>query len=121
MKKISLHGVKLLNLELKHNEILLNMIKTKGALYLRFENEELRWLESEEEHKTEDGKYVGQIENGEPCGHGTFTYPNGEKYVGEWKNGKRHGDGKYTDSDGRKYEGEWSDGAGDGQRCRYAQ
>ena len=78
------------------------MLNMQGILYLRYEKDELRWLE-EEEPKAEDGKYVGQIKNGEPCGHGTLTYPNGEKYVGEWKDGKRHGQGTYNDSDGRKY------------------
>jgi len=75
------------------------MSSIQGVLYLRNEKEELRWFE-DVDPKTEDGKYVGQIKNGEPCGHGTFTYPNGEKYEGEWKDGKRHGQGTYNDSDG---------------------
>jgi len=82
------------------------MSSIHGVLYLRYEKEELRWFEDVDPN-TEDGKYVGQIKNGEPCGHGTFTYPNGEKYEGEWKDGKRHGQGTYNDSDGRKYEGHW--------------
>ena len=85
------------------------MSRIHGVLYLRNEKEALRWFE-DFDPKAEDGKYVGQIENGEPCGHGTFTYPNGEKYVGDWKDGKRHGQGTYNDSDGRKYEGEWNEG-----------
>jgi len=85
------------------------MSSIQGVLYLRNEKEELRWFE-DVDPKTEDGKYVGQIKNGEPCGHGTFTYPNGEKYEGEWKDGERHGQGTYTWSDGRKYVGEYKDG-----------
>ena len=63
------------------------MSSIQGVLYLRNENQELRWF-GDVEPEAGDGKYVGQIKNGEPCGHGTFTYPNGEKYVGEWKDGK---------------------------------
>ena len=89
------------------------MSSIQGVLYLRNENQELRWFENVDP-EAGDGKYVGQIKNGEPCGHGTFTYPNGEKYEGEWKDGKRHGQGTYNDPDGRKYVGEWKDGGGEG-------
>ena len=54
-----------------------------------------------------DGKYVGQIENGEPNGQGTFTFPDGEKYVGELKDGEQHGQGTLTSKEGKKFEGEW--------------
>jgi len=90
------------------------MSSIQGVLHLRNEKEELRWFE-DADPKTEDGKYVGQIKNGEPCGHGTFTYPNGEKYVGEWKDGKRHGQGTYTFPDGKKYVGGWKDSKYHGQ------
>jgi len=90
------------------------MSSIQGVLYLRNEKEELRWFE-DVDPITEDGKYVGQIKNGEPCGHGTFTYPNGEKYVGEWKDGKRHGQGTYTLPNGEKYVGEFKDGLANGQ------
>ena len=90
------------------------MSSIQGVLYLRNEKEELRWFE-DVDPKTEDGKYVGQIKNGEPCGHGTFTYPNGEKYEGEWKDGKRHGQGSYTFPDGKKYVGGWKDSKYHGQ------
>ena len=43
------------------------------------------WYEDGDEKK--DGKYVGEIENRKPNGHGTHTYSNGKKYVGEWKAG----------------------------------
>ena len=84
------------------------MSSIQGVLYLRNEKEELRWFE-DVDPKTEDGKYVGQIKNGEPCGHGTFTYPNGEKYVGEWKNGKPNGQGTEITTDGSKFIGEFKD------------
>jgi len=57
-----------------------------------------------------ESKYVGDIENREPNGQGTFTSPDGYKYVGEWKDEKRTGQGTFTWSDGEKYEGEFKDG-----------
>ena len=85
------------------------MYSIQGVLYLRNEKEELRWFEDVDPN-TEDGKYVGQIKNGEPCGHGTFTYPNGEKYEGEWKDAKLYGQGVYIGFYGEKYEGKWKHG-----------
>ena len=49
------------------------MSSIQGVLYLRNENQELRWFE-DVDPEAGDGKYVGQIKNGKPCGHGTFTY-----------------------------------------------
>jgi len=63
------------------------MSSIQGVLYLRNEKEELRWFEDVDPN-AEDGKYVGQIKNGEPCGHGTFTSLEGDKYVGEFKDEK---------------------------------
>jgi len=48
------------------------MSSIQGVLYLRNEKEELKWFEDVDPN-AEDGKYVGQIKNGEPCGHGTIT------------------------------------------------
>ena len=90
------------------------MNMAKGTLYLKNENNEFRWIENESTDKY-DGKYVGQIKNGEPHGYGVFTYQNGERYEGEWKDGKRHGKGKYLDEDGREFKGEWKDGGGEGK------
>ena len=38
--------------------------------------------------------YVGEVRNGVPNGHGTWTHPNGGKYVGEWSLGIYDGKGK---------------------------
>ena len=48
------------------------MSSIQGVLYLRNEKEELRWFE-DADPKTEDGKYVGQINNGEPEGVETLV------------------------------------------------
>ena len=41
------------------------------------------------------GKYVGDVVNGVPHGHGTYFYANGSKYVGEYKDDLKHGQGIY--------------------------
>jgi len=73
------------------------MSSSKGILFLRNENEEFKWFEHGDEDK--DGKYVGEIEYGEPNGQGTYTLSDGYKYEGEWKNRKRWNGTQY-DKDG---------------------
>ena len=34
--------------------------------------------------------------------HGTLIYKDGSKYVGEWQNGNKHGQGTFTYNDGAK-------------------
>ena len=41
------------------------------------------WYKGGDEKK--DWKYVGEIKNGKPNGHGTLTKPKGSKYVGKFK------------------------------------
>ena len=84
------------------------MSSSKGVLFLRDGNGEQKWFENGNEDS--DGKYIGEIKNGEPNGQGTYTFPDGKKYVGEFKDGKEHGKGTYTYPDGVKYEGKWKDG-----------
>jgi len=85
------------------------MSRNQGVLFLKRENEELKWFE-EGDGKVGDGKYSGEIENGLPNGQGTLTESNGEKYEGEWKDGLMHGQGTYNWLYGKKYVGEWKDG-----------
>ena len=80
----------------------------KGVLFVRLVSGEFRWFEDGDDDK--DGKYVGEIENGEPSGQGTFTWPDGDKYVGDFKDGRKSGQGTLTLSSGNKYEGEFKDG-----------
>ena len=45
-----------------------------------------------------------------PCAYGeTINYDGGDKYVGEVSNGVPHGHGTYIWADGDKYIGEWKD------------
>jgi len=68
---------------------MVQMSSSQGVLFLRNENEEYKWFQDGDEDK--DGKYVGEIEYGEPNGQGTYTLSDGYKYAGEWKDGNEHG------------------------------
>ena len=85
----------------------------KGGLYGRFVNGIWGWYKSGDEKK--DGKYVGDIENGEPNGVGVMTYPSGKKYEGEWSDVKKNGKGTLTTPNGYKYVGEYKDDNPNGQ------
>jgi len=54
-------------------------------------------------------KYIGEFQNYEPHGYGTFFWTNGDKYYGEWKNGKSNGNGTKVWKNGRKYSGTFKD------------
>ena len=86
------------------------MSSSQGVIFLKKKNVngESKWVEDGDEEN--DGKYVGEIENGKPNGQGTYTSPVGGTFIGEWKDGKRNGQGTFTWSDGEKYVGEWKDG-----------
>lgn len=66
----------------------------------------------------EDGTYVGELRNGEPHGHGTYTFHEGSSYVGSFKNGYFHGHGELTFR-GNKYVGEFKDDLFHGQGTLY--
>ncbi len=89
-----------------------------GFLFSRKENGELGWFEKMVE-STDEVKYAGEIDNGQPNGHGKATYPDGSTYEGEWKDGEYHGQGKFnSDNIGKPdnvYVGEFKDGLMDGQ------
>jgi len=53
------------------------MSSSQGVLYLRDENGESKWFEDGDEDN--DGKYIGEIENGKPNGQGTLSFPDGDK------------------------------------------
>jgi hypothetical protein len=87
--------------------------RSQGVLFLRNVNGKSNWFEDGDEEN--DGKYIGEIENGKPNGTGTITFPDGRKYFGEFKDGVFHDQGTGTWSDGHKYVGEFKDGVFHGQ------
>ena len=60
-------------------------------------------------------KYVGEWNDGNMHGQGTFTFSNGDIYVGELKDNKMHGQGTFSSANGYKFVGEWKDGEEQGQ------
>ena len=89
------------------------MSSSQEVLFLRDENGESKWFENGDEEN--DGKYVGEIENGKPNGTGTITFPDGPKYEGEFKDGEYDGQVTFTSPDGDKYVGEFKDDEFHGQ------
>ena len=79
----------------------------KKILFLRVENWEPKWFGNGDENN--DGKYLGEIENGKPNGKGSITFPDGREYLGEFKDGKEHGKGTLTTPEGFTDVGEWED------------
>ena len=55
-------------------------------------------------------RYVGEIQNGQFHGQGTYFFSNGNEYEGRFHEGKYHGQGVYKFSSGERYEGEFRDG-----------
>ena len=80
--------------------------KKKGVLFFINRNWKVGWYEDGDEKN--DGKYVGEIENGKPNGQGTHTYSNGETYVGKWKGGSPWIGTKYNKNG--KILGKWVNG-----------
>ncbi len=58
--------------------------------------------------KMKDGTYTGELKDGVPHGQGKWTRPAGEEYVGEWENGDFNGHGTWSGLDDH-YVGEWKD------------
>ena len=83
-----------------------NKGKKKGVLFFINRNWKVGWFEDGDEKK--DGKYMGEIKNGKPNGHGTHTYSNGEIYVGKWKGGSPWIGTKYNKNG--KTLGKWVNG-----------
>ena len=84
-----------------------------GVLFERRVNGKFGWYKGGDEKK--DWKYVGEIKNAKPNGHGTLTKPEGSKYVGKFKDGKYNGQGIETSPDGHEYVGKFKDGERNGQ------
>ena len=74
-------------------------------MFERRVNGKFGWYKGGDEKK--DWKYVGEIKNGKPNGHGTLTKPEGSKYVGKFNDGKYHGQGTMISTDGTKWVGDF--------------
>ena len=66
-----------------------------------------------------NGKYYGELKNGEPHGKGSIFWSNGGKYIGDWYLGKRTGKGTIIYSNGEIYNGEVVDGKREGKGIMY--
>ena len=59
---------------------------------------------------TNADRYVGEIQNGQFHGQGTYFFSNGNEYEGRFHEGKYHGQGVYKFASGERYEGEFRNG-----------
>ena len=55
-------------------------------------------------------RYVGEIQNGQFHGQGTYFFSNGNEYEGAFHEGKYNGQGVYKFASGVRYEGEFRNG-----------
>eukprot|EP00808_Paulinella_micropora_P016062 g83027.t1 len=66
----------------------------------------------------EGGLYVGELKDGQACGQGKWTNPQGSTYQGAFSKDRMHGYGTYIWPNGRKYVGQWREDAMQGEvRC----
>lgn len=59
--------------------------------------------------KLKDATYLGQFEDGEFHGEGTYVPTNGHPYKGKWRHGKRHGYGEMMLDNGLFYKGNFEE------------
>jgi len=95
-------------------------VYSDGAKYVgEFENGNLHGkgtFINQDCNGSEFAEYVGDYKYGEPHGQGRFTLCDGDQYIGELKNGERHGQGTHTSRRlGLKYVGEWENSKKHGQ------
>ena len=60
-------------------------------------------------------RYVGEIQNGQFHGQGTYFFSNGNEYEGAFHEGKYNGQGVYKFASGERYEGEFRNGKFNGK------
>ena len=65
------------------------------------------------------GRYIGEVRDGQPNGHGIFYYVNGDRYEGVFLDNKFNGWGTYYFADGDRHEGRYQNGQPDGQGIYY--
>ncbi len=64
---------------------------------------------------TNADRYVGEIQNGQFHGQGTYFFSNGNEYEGRFHEGKYHGQGVFKFASGERFEGEFRAGKFHGQ------
>ena len=99
------------NLELIRNDIL----SLYNQMNKRFDELKI----NEQELKYEDGKYIGQINNGLKEGKGIYYFNNGDRYEGEWKKDIKEGKGIYFYKSGNRYEGDYKNNKKEGKGIFY--
>ena len=63
---------------------------------------------------SDGSKYVGEFQNGEFSGQGTYIFKNGTKYVGTFQNNNYYGQATVYYPDGRKFVGSFKNGKKNG-------
>lgn len=61
-------------------------------------------------NSTAGDKFVGEFKQGKPNGYLTHTYPNGDQNIGYWANGKWDGSGVFKYATGGTLSGKFKDG-----------
>jgi hypothetical protein len=73
------------------------------------------WVDGEPQghgtsHYSNGNKAVGTFWKGELSGYGEMTFQSGDRYIGYWLEGKWHGHGVFILGRGGKFTGDWSNG-----------
>ncbi|ESL06793.1 hypothetical protein TRSC58_05528 [Trypanosoma rangeli SC58] len=63
----------------------------------------------------EGQEYVGEFQHGRLQGRGTYSFSNGNVYIGQFYKGVFHGEGQYVQQDDYTYEGSWEYGTAHGK------
>ena len=74
-----------------------------------------RGVEEQEIVLPDGSKYVGEVKEGLPEGHGVETHGDGDSYHGGFKKGVKEGLGEYRFQDGRVYTGQFRNGRIEGR------
>ncbi|RNF03172.1 MORN repeat-containing protein [Trypanosoma rangeli] len=95
-----------------------------GSCRIRFANGDVYvgQVENYQPHGTgtyrfaaEGQEYVGEFQHGRLQGRGTYNFANGSVYIGQFYKGVFHGEGQYVQRDDYTYEGSWEYGTAHGK------
>ena len=98
----------------KFKKYTIGIIKKVKDILLKINDDEKKnsgdfCVNSVRELNYENGRYIGNVNNGLREGKGIMNYNDGDRYEGDWKNGIKDGKGIYYCNNGTKKEGEWQD------------